>query len=143
MLYEVTCGYGRIVCLLVCVLVLVSCAHRGVSHSHAIISGYILQMSQTCVFTIALRAIRVFKHCATYIGAAFISTSCIRGQVSESSRARSVTKCESSNTSSARDYSQSYIILQHSIILFINAQQYFFMFTTVTYIQRLHPALAP
>ena len=143
MLYEVTCGYGRIVCLLVCVLVLVSCAHRGVSHSHAIILGYIIQMSQTCVFSIAQCVMHVLSHSATSISAAFISTSCIRGQVSESSRARSVTKCESSNTSSARDYSQSSIILQHSIILFINAQQYFFMFTTVTYIQRLHPACAP
>jgi hypothetical protein len=38
-------------------------------------------------------------------------------------RVRSVTKSEVWSTLSARDYSQSYIILHYNIIQFINAQQ--------------------
>ena len=91
-------------CWLVCVSICLSRAHRRMAHTHAIYDN-ILQIDPKCVFTIALRVIHVFKHCATSIGDAFISKSRIRGQVSESARARSVTKCELTNTSLEHGYS--------------------------------------
>jgi hypothetical protein len=50
-----------------CFSISLSCSHGGMIQTHAIY-GNILQIGPKCVFTIALRAIHVFKH----IGAAFI-----------------------------------------------------------------------